>query len=105
MKFYQFIYNIDNFCNYNNRWTVRKEEETSDKYGEYPDRREIGSLIKKAIINLDKPPGPTSHEVTFWVKQMFNLSKAGHGGTLEPVKRAGRSQGFWSSTNRIRECN
>ncbi|TRM73632.1 tRNA pseudouridine synthase A, partial [Sulfolobus sp. B5] len=41
--------------------------------------------IKNSIINLDKPPGPTSHEVAYWVKKMLNVNKAGHGGTLEPL--------------------
>lgn len=84
MNFYNFIYKIDEFCSYNNSWEIRKEETTSDKYGVYPDKRDITSLIKNSIINLDKPPGPTSHEVAFWVKKMFNINKVGHGGTLEP---------------------
>ncbi|MFQ5837140.1 MAG: RNA-guided pseudouridylation complex pseudouridine synthase subunit Cbf5, partial [Candidatus Bathyarchaeia archaeon] len=35
------------------------------------------------IINLDKPSGPSSHEVTAWVKRILKIEKAGHGGTLE----------------------
>ncbi|MEM1864334.1 MAG: hypothetical protein QXN10_05490 [Desulfurococcaceae archaeon] len=52
-------------------------------------------------MNLDKPPGPTSHEVVAWIKRMFNVSKAGHGGTLEPLQGAGRSQGNGGTTNRF----
>lgn len=85
MKFYDFIYEIDKFCNYDNKWNIRKEAETSDKVGFFPDKRDIELLIKNSIINLDKPAGPTSHEVVHWIKQMFNVSRAGHGGTLEPV--------------------
>jgi len=33
---------------------------------------------------LDKPPGPTSHEIVGWIKKIFNINKAGHGGTLDP---------------------
>jgi H/ACA ribonucleoprotein complex subunit 4 len=33
---------------------------------------------------LDKPPGPTSHEVVAWVKRIIGISKAGHSGTLDP---------------------
>jgi hypothetical protein len=104
MKFYNFIYEIDKFCNYKNEWVTKKEGETSDKYGFYPDNRPIEVLIKNSIINLDKPPGPTSHEVTYWVKNMLNVSKAGHGGTLEPVSWAGRSQSNWRVANRSRKC-
>jgi H/ACA ribonucleoprotein complex subunit 4 len=35
------------------------------------------------VINLDKPSGPSSHEVTAWVKRILRLGHAGHGGTLE----------------------
>ncbi|MCY0873362.1 tRNA pseudouridine synthase A [Acidianus infernus] len=84
MIFYDFIYKIDNFCRYNNPWNIRKEAQTSDKYGFFADKRPIEELVKNSIINLDKPPGPTSHEVAFWIKKMFNLNKVGHGGTLEP---------------------
>jgi tRNA U55 pseudouridine synthase TruB len=32
---------------------------------------------------LDKPAGPTSHEVAAWVKRILMLQAVGHGGTLE----------------------
>jgi H/ACA ribonucleoprotein complex subunit 4 len=37
------------------------------------------------IINLDKPRGPTSHEIVAWVKRILNLKRGGHGGTLDPA--------------------
>jgi H/ACA ribonucleoprotein complex subunit 4 len=36
------------------------------------------------LVLIDKPPGPTSHEVVSWVKNILNVSKAGHSGTLDP---------------------
>jgi H/ACA ribonucleoprotein complex subunit 4 len=39
---------------------------------------------KTGIIVLDKPRGPTSHQVTAWVKEMVG-SPAGHSGTLDPM--------------------
>lgn len=33
---------------------------------------------------LDKPRGPTSHQVSAWVKEILGISKAGHVGTLDP---------------------
>lgn len=66
-------------------WIVLSEEETDPKYGVLPYKRPIEELIKNGVINLDKPPGPTSHEVVAWIKKMFGLRKAGHGGTLEPA--------------------
>jgi H/ACA ribonucleoprotein complex subunit 4 len=39
---------------------------------------------KTGIIVLDKPRGPTSHQVTAWVKEMVG-TPAGHSGTLDPM--------------------
>jgi H/ACA ribonucleoprotein complex subunit 4 len=36
------------------------------------------------VINLDKPSGPSSHQVASWVRDIFELEKVGHGGTLDP---------------------
>jgi len=41
-------------------------------------------LINFGIINLDKPSGPTSFQVSHLIKFMLNLSKTSHGGTLDP---------------------
>ncbi|WOE51190.1 tRNA pseudouridine synthase A [Sulfuracidifex metallicus] len=83
MKLYDFIQSIDSFCSYDNPWTFKTEPEIDESHGSYPDKREINSLIRNGIINVDKPPGPTSHEVAFWIKQRLSLNRVGHGGTLE----------------------
>lgn len=49
-----------------------------------PSERSVEELLRNGFINLDKPPGPTSHEVTAWVKKILNVKKVGHGGTLDP---------------------
>jgi tRNA pseudouridine(55) synthase len=36
------------------------------------------------ILLVDKPGGPTSHDVVDIIRRKFNLSKVGHGGTLDP---------------------
>ncbi|BCU70674.1 tRNA pseudouridine synthase A [Stygiolobus caldivivus] len=82
---YKFLEKIDSFCGYINNWSIIRDAQTNDKYGFYADKRPIDILIKNSIINLDKPPGPTSHEVAYWIKKMLNLNKVGHGGTLEHV--------------------
>ncbi len=33
---------------------------------------------------MDKPPGPTSHEVVAWCKRILKIPKIGHSGTLDP---------------------
>jgi H/ACA ribonucleoprotein complex subunit 4 len=64
---------------------VTKINEASDpQYGSIPDQREITEYMKYGIINLDKPSGPTSHEVVAWLKRILKIDRAGHGGTLDP---------------------
>ena len=62
---------------------TRADKEPISRYENEPDRRPIGDYIRFGIINLDKPSGPSSHEVTAWVKRILHLKRAGHGGTLE----------------------
>ncbi len=56
----------------------------SEKYGYFPESRPIDVLLDYGLILLDKPPGPTSHEVASWVKKMLEIPKTGHSGTLDP---------------------
>lgn len=62
----------------------RTEAESSEKYGKSPEERSVEELLACGIINLDKPRGPTSHEVVSWVKRILRTQKAGHSGTLDP---------------------
>ena len=62
---------------------VRAEDATDPKYGHAPDERPAEQYIRNGVINLDKPAGPTSHEVAAWTKKIMHLEAIGHGGTLE----------------------
>ena len=62
---------------------VRAEEETDPSFGCKPKNRKLKQYIQSGIINLDKPAGPSSHQVTAWLKRIIGLNRAGHGGTLE----------------------
>lgn len=64
---------------------IREEDKTNPSYGCDPDKRPIEEHIHNGIINLDKPAGPNSHQVSDWVKKILKLKKAGHGGTLDPA--------------------
>jgi len=57
---------------------------TNPNYGKSPDERSVKELLCNGVINLDKPCGPTSHQVDAWVKDIFGMDRAGHGGTLDP---------------------
>jgi len=62
---------------------IKAEEKASPQYGCKPEERPIKDYIRLGIINLDKTAGPSSHEITAWVKRILNITHAGHGGTLE----------------------
>ncbi len=63
---------------------TKAEDRTDPKYGCKPSERPAKQYIKFGTINLDKPAGPTSHEVAAWVKKIMKLEAIGHGGTLDP---------------------
>ena len=60
------------------------EDITNPEYGVYYNKRSIQSLLEYGLILVDKPPGPTSHEVVAWAKRILHLPKIGHSGTLDP---------------------
>lgn len=63
---------------------VKKEEETDPRYGCIPEKRPIDGYIRKGLVNIDKPGGPSSNQVASWVKNILHIDKAGHSGTLDP---------------------
>ena len=60
------------------------EDITNPEYGVFFDKRPIENLLEYGLILIDKPPGPTSHEVVAWTKRILDLPKVGHSGTLDP---------------------
>ncbi len=80
----EFLNKLIKYSGLQQEWIILRDEETDPNYGILPYRREINDHIRNGVINIDKPPGPTSHEVVAWIKRMLGLSKAGHGGTLDP---------------------
>jgi H/ACA ribonucleoprotein complex subunit 4 len=60
------------------------DDGTDETSGHFLDKRPLRVLFDYGLILLDKPPGPTSHEVVSWVKKMLGLSRIGHSGTLDP---------------------
>jgi len=63
---------------------IKEEAETDPRYGCPPEKRDIKTYLNNGIVNIDKPAGPNSHQVTAWVKQILGVEKAGHSGTLDP---------------------
>jgi H/ACA ribonucleoprotein complex subunit 4 len=63
---------------------IRKLSETSEKFGMNPENRTVEQLISLGIVNIDKPQGPTSHQVSAYVQKILGIGKSGHSGTLDP---------------------
>ena len=62
---------------------IRKEAKTDEKYGCRPKDRKTEEIINYGIVNIDKPKGPTSHQVSDYVQKILGITKSGHSGTLE----------------------
>ncbi|WP_121744600.1 RNA-guided pseudouridylation complex pseudouridine synthase subunit Cbf5 [Natronorubrum halophilum] len=60
-----------------------------------PDDRTPAELLTFGVVNLDKPPGPSSHQISGWLRDAVNetlserdagmsIDNAAHAGTLDP---------------------
>ena len=63
---------------------IKKEYTSSGKFGKEPEKRTTEEMLDFGMINIDKPAGPTSHQVSGYVKDILHRDKAGHSGTLDP---------------------
>ena len=57
---------------------------TNPAIGGSPDGRDVEERLASGFILLDKPAGPTSHQLASWARDLFGLERLGHGGTLDP---------------------
>jgi len=49
-----------------------------------PTDRSPADLLSFGVVNLDKPPGPSAHQVAAWVRDLAGVDRAAHAGTLDP---------------------
>ncbi len=75
---------------------VKDKTNTVSEWGEFPDRRSVADLIPRSLVVIDKPQGPTSHQVSAWVRDIFD-EKTGHSGTLDPKVTGVLPMGMGSS--------
>jgi len=61
-----------------------EDTNTNPEWGWSPNSRPIRELLNFSVINLDKPPNMTSHEVSAAISKILNVDKVAHGGTLDP---------------------
>ena len=62
---------------------IRKDAESEENLGCRPEDRPTDEIINYGIVNIDKPKGPTSHQVSDYVQKILGITKSGHSGTLE----------------------
>ena len=65
----------------------RIKAETDNKHGCIPEERSVEELLDLGVVNLNKPQGPTSHQIADSVKNVLGVKKCGHSGTLDPNVR------------------
>jgi H/ACA ribonucleoprotein complex subunit 4 len=61
------------------------KKEAIGEFGKTVAERTTEELLEYGIVNIDKPKGPTSHQVSAYVKEILDVNKAGHSGTLDPA--------------------
>jgi len=64
---------------------VKKKAETDPRYGCVPEDVPVSELIEYGVVNINKPKGPTSHQVSDYLQNILHIKKAGHAGTLDPA--------------------
>lgn len=69
--------------NINREVIIKKEGKTDENLGLNPNKRPVEELINFGIININKPRGPSSHQVSDYVKKILHINKSGHSGTLD----------------------
>ncbi len=86
------------------RETILKSSETTNPDYGYSslENLPIEYLLNNSVIVLDKPSGPTSHEVATWVRRILNASRVGHGGTLDPAVTGILPTGVGNATKAMR---
>jgi tRNA pseudouridine55 synthase len=50
-----------------------------------PNHAPLAADSLDGVLLVDKPIGPTSHDIVNRVRRTFNIPKVGHGGTLDPM--------------------
>jgi H/ACA ribonucleoprotein complex subunit 4 len=63
---------------------VRSKAVSDPSHGNPFNARPIADHMEYGIVVLDKPSGPSSHQIAAWARNAVGAKKAGHAGTLDP---------------------
>jgi H/ACA ribonucleoprotein complex subunit 4 len=92
---------------------TRREFETDSAFGKKPEERSIQELLRTGVTVLDKPRGPSSHEVSAWARRIIGAEKTGHSGTLDPrvsgvlpvgINRSSKAMSYLSRADKEYVC-
>lgn len=72
------------FQNKSSKVLVKKIENLASEYGCLPQDRSLKDYLDLGFVIINKPDGPTSHQVSAFVKDILGVKKCGHAGTLDP---------------------
>jgi len=76
--------------------TRHTDDDTADPLRAPPDKRSVPELLRFGVVNVDKPAGPSSHQLSAWVRDAINetltdldpdgaqIDGVAHAGTLDP---------------------
>lgn len=67
-------------------------------FGKNPEERTVEELLDYGVVVIDKPKGPTTHQVADYVKKILNIDKCGHSGSLDPAVTGVVAIGLGKST-------
>jgi len=65
-------------------WIVDPTAKTNQSFGSTPSQRPLEELMECGVILIDKPSGPSSHQLAAWARSLLGIKRIGHGGTLDP---------------------
>ena len=57
---------------------------TNPGFGCIPSERSLDELLASGVVLIEKPRGPTSHQLAAWARESLGITRLGHGGTLDP---------------------
>ena len=89
---------------------LEESPNTDDAFGGLPDDRSLEERLASGFILIDKPAGPTSHQLAAWARDLLGLERLGHGGTLDPFATgvlplmAGRCMKITNKILKHRKC-
>lgn len=79
------LYRNDWFHTEGGEFVALSDISKTGPHGHFPQERPIREYINKGVVVINKPPGPTSHEVAAFVRDILEVDVAGHSGSLDPI--------------------